>query len=269
MNNSFPVAVRLRGGESLIGTMLRFSRNPAVATIAKNAGFDFVMLDMEHGAYGFETMSDIACVARAEGLGLMVRVPELSRNFVCRALDCGANGIMVPMLESAEQAEQLVNWMRYPSAGGRGLSSSGSHTGYHKPSNVSQFLREQNESTFAIAQIETVTGVENSRRIAEVPGIDALVVGPNDLAVSLGKPGGLESNEVDEAIAKIASGALSAGKVFGVHVGTALLERWSKLGITFYMNDIDDNILSEGLRRVHSETVSIIKAMRDGRPESV
>ncbi|MFC1607768.1 aldolase/citrate lyase family protein [Candidatus Latescibacterota bacterium] len=104
----------LKNGGTAIGTMLRIVRTPAAALIAKKTGLDFIMLDMEHGAYSFETVGDVFAASRAAGVGAFVRVPELSRDTVSRALDCGAQGVMVPMIESVEQAETFVSWAKYP-----------------------------------------------------------------------------------------------------------------------------------------------------------
>lgn len=258
MSENKDFVTSLKKGDAVVGTMLRLLRNPAGVTLARNAGFDFVMLDMEHGAYGFEAVTDFALLARAENIGLMVRVPELSRNFVCRVLDAGVRGVMVPMLETVEQAESLVHWSRYPPAGGRGLSSSGGHTGHVSFPDVPAFLREQNERILTIAQIETVTGVQNAEQIACVPGIDALLIGPNDLAVSLGKPGETSCDEMADAIEQVGKATLAAGKIFGMHAGTALLERWIGQGMTLLMNDLDDKILSEGFKRTHAVTRELI-----------
>lgn len=257
MEESTQFIERLRTGQPAFGTMLRVFRNPAAAAIAKQSGLDFAMVDMEHGAYGFETVSDIALVARAVGLGIMARIPELSRNFVCRAVDSGIQGIMVPMLETAEEAENLVAWSKYPPEGKRGLSSNGGHTLYKKPADIPSFLAEQNRGTYTIAQIETVAGVKNAFEIARVPGLDALLVGPNDLAVSLGRPGELTSEPVEEAIAEIARAAGAAGKTFGVHVGTALLDRWAKHNLKLFMNDIDESVYAAGLRKINDTTREI------------
>lgn len=86
-------------GKSAVGTMIRLIRTPAVVLVAKSAGLDFIMYDMEHGPFGFETISDAASLARAEGIDCFVRVPELSKGYVSRALDCGVTGIMVPMIK--------------------------------------------------------------------------------------------------------------------------------------------------------------------------
>ncbi len=98
--------------------------------IAKNAGLDFVMVDMEHGAYSIETFSDMAQVARSIGLGVFVRVPELSKGYISRIMDAGAEGVMVPGIRTHHEVKDLINWSRYTPTGHRGFGVSSGHTGY-------------------------------------------------------------------------------------------------------------------------------------------
>lgn len=246
---------KLKSGQPAFGTMIRMIKSPGIASICKAAGFDMLMLDMEHGPYSFETVTDIAVMARAEGIGILVRVPELSKGAVSRALDCGVEGVMVPMLSTPEEARKLVEWSKYPPLGNRGLGSVGGLSRYVKPAQpVPQLMAETNEKVFAIAQIETVEGVKNAAAIAATDGIDALVVGPNDLANSLGCPGDLTCEKEDKAIAAISKAALDAGKSFGIHAGTEILERWAPHGMTFFLNSIDILALTDAFKQLNTTT---------------
>ncbi len=236
--------------ESLVGTMIRFIRTPAVAHIARRAGLDFIMVDMEGGAYTYETLTDLAASSAAAGLDLLVRVPELSRGNVARALDCGARGVMAPNIESPGQAGQLAQYSKYPPVGSRGLSALGASTGYGKPPDLVSHLREQNERVLAIAQIESAAGVRNASRIAEVPGLDVLLVGPNDLALSLGCPGQLDSPAMREAIQTVALAAKQGGKVFGMHGDPALIQGWKAAGLRLLMSSTDIGLLAGAMRGV-------------------
>lgn len=241
------MAERLRQGDTILGTMLRMTRNPAIVKMAGDAGFDFVMLDLEHGDFTFNTVSDMALVGRSLGIGVLMRVPELSKAYVSRALDCGIDGIMVPMLETAEQARKLVDWARYAPQGKRGLATTGGMSGYTSPADTKTFMTESNQRVLVIAQIETVPAVEAIDEIASVDGIDVLLIGPNDLAVSLGKPGELTSPEEDEAIAKVAEAAQRHGKVFAMHAGTEMLRRWADRDMRMIMNSMDIHAMRSGL----------------------
>jgi 2-keto-3-deoxy-L-rhamnonate aldolase RhmA len=241
----------LRNGERKVGTMLRLVRDPAIARIAKNAGLDFVMTDMEHGAYSFETIADIFKVARAVGLGSFVRVAQLSKGHVSKALDCGAVGVMVPMVESVEQAQKLVAWSKFAPIGKRGLGGSGVHTDYASIGNrTPEFMAEANQGTICIAQIESAKAIDSIEKIAAVEGLDALLIGPNDLSISLGCPGDLMHGKVQEAIGEVADAAEKHGKIFGMHAGDALLEKWINRNMTLVMNLLDIGFLLSGMKGV-------------------
>jgi len=241
----------LRDGKRIVGTMVRMVRNPAIAQIAKQAGLDFIMFDMEHGPYSIETISDIAKVARSIELGIFVRVPELAKGYISRVMDAGADGVMVPMVSSEEEARKLADWARYAPVGKRGLGSSGVHTGFGgMGSDAPTFMARQNELSLAIAQIETKEAIENIDKIAAVEGIDVLLIGPNDLAISMGVPGETQGNVVQEAIGKVAAAAKKNGKVFAMHSGDALLERWVPEGMQLVMNTIDIGILKGGFANI-------------------
>jgi 2-keto-3-deoxy-L-rhamnonate aldolase RhmA len=238
------MAVRkLREGKRAVGTMVRMIQNPAVAFVAHNAGLDYIMLDLEHGPYTMETVGDVFKVGRALGLGCFVRVPELAKGYVSRSLDCGATGVMVPMLESVEQAQLLVRWAKYAPLGGRGFGGAGGHSNFAgvSPEATPAFMAKANVETIAIAQIETAQAIQN---------IDALLIGPNDLAISMGCAGDLLGDTLNKAIGKVAAAAKKHGKIFGMHASDPLLERWLPKGLTLVMSNLDTNILAAGLKAI-------------------
>ena len=245
------VVKKLREGNRIVGTMIRAFRNPAVAQIAADAGLDFIMLDLEHGTYSIETFSDIAKVAKSIGLGIFVRVPELSKAFVSRIMDAGAEGVMVPMIGTQEEAKALAGWARFGPVGKRGLGSSCVHTNFTAVGNdVVTFMKNQNTQTLAIAQIESKEGIDNINEIAEVNGIDVLLVGPNDLAISLGVPGQVMSEKVQKAIKKVSDAAKRNKKVFAMHSGDALIEKWIPENMQMVMNSLDISLLKSGFASI-------------------
>jgi 2-keto-3-deoxy-L-rhamnonate aldolase RhmA len=252
---------KLRQGKAISGTMVRLASSPVVALMARAAGMDFIMLDMEHGAYSYETLWDMAGPSRAAGLDVFVRVPELSKGTVSRALDCGCAGVMVPMTETPEQARAFAAWAKYPPLGGRGLSSNGPHTGCRRWSSVPAGMADANAMTLAIAQIETALAIRNIDAIAATPGIDVLLIGPNDLALSLGKPGDLNSPEQLAAIRAVAEAARRHGKVFGMHAPADYMEKWIPEGLRFVMNGIDMSLLDSAFQNVQKQNQGLIDRM--------
>ncbi len=247
------MAVRkLREGRRAVGTMLRMVGNPAVALVAANAGLDFIMLDLEHGPFSLETLENVFKVGRGVGLGCFVRVPELSKAYVSRCLDLGATGVMVPMLESVEQARRLVHWAKFAPLGSRGFGGVGAHSGYQSipAESTVHFMAEANEQIITIAQIETAQAIREIDSIAAVEGLDALLIGPNDLAISMGCPGELMGEQLDQAISKVADAAKTHNKIFGMHAPDPLTERWLARGLRLVMSSLDAQVLLSGFRAI-------------------
>lgn len=242
---------KLKQGKRAVGTMIRMVRHPGIGRIAAHAGLDFIMLDLEHGSYSLDAVVDLFTAARAAGIGTFARVPELAKGYVSRIMDCGATGVMVPMLESVEQAERFVAWAKFAPLGDRGLGSSGGHTDYGSmKGSAPEFMKRANEETLTIAQIETARAIRDIDAIAAVEGIDAMLIGPNDLAISLGHPGDLMNPEVQKAIGVVAKAASRHKKIFGLHAGDALLEKWIPEGLTLIMSSLDIGVLSAGFKSI-------------------
>jgi 2-keto-3-deoxy-L-rhamnonate aldolase RhmA len=226
-------------------------RNPAIVSVAANAGLDFVMFDMEHGAFSFETLSDASSLARGIGIDCFVRVPELSKGNISRALDCGVTGVMVPMIRTAQDAELFALWSKYAPLGACGFGGNGAHTGYHDEGGSSvSFMQEENPRILTITQIELAEAIENIDSIAAVEGIDALLIGPADLSNSLGVPGDFNHPKMDEAIKKVAKAAKDHGKGFGFHASEALTRKWILFGLQLRMNGMDINLLLKGMSEI-------------------
>lgn len=240
---------KIQQGKKAAGTMLRVSRNPAIIYLAAQAGLDFVMFDCEGSNYTLETMHDVTLTAKAMGLSVLARVPQLNGEDIRRTLEAGLEGIMVPMVETAEQAKQIVWYSKYAPLGERGYSANTANTDYRKPADLLNFLEETNQKTVVIAQIETKTGVEHADEIAAVEGIDVLLVGPNDLSISLGVPGDVTNPIEIEAIQKVADACQAHGKLFSVHSGPAVCDMFAdRLG--FVIQKFDSDFLLEGMRAV-------------------
>lgn len=249
------VKEKLTGGQKIAGTMLRITRNPAVCYIAKNAGLDFVMFDCEHSNYTMETLHDAFITGNALGLAGFVRVPFGTKEWISRVLDAGATGVMVPMIETAEQARNLVKYAKYQPIGDRGYAAGCAHTDYLGGKHA-EIMAMQNAKVIAIAQIETKLAIENVDAIAATDGIDALLIGPNDLSISLGIPGDMMNPLELEAIGKVADACKKHGKAFGMHSGAALIEKFAK-DLTLVMSLSDTDLLMQGFSGVRDVCIKL------------
>jgi 2-keto-3-deoxy-L-rhamnonate aldolase RhmA len=241
------VREKAKSGQMAAGTMIRTVRNPAVICIAKAAGLDFVMFDCEHGVFTTETLHDACMTALACGLEAYARVPVATKDYISRYLDCGISGIMAPMTETAEQAKNLVYYSKYPPVGGRGFTAA-ANTAY-KGGKHSDVMQEANSRVMSIAQIETKLAVENCEEIAATPGIDALVIGPNDLSIDLGIAGDMTNPMEIEAIKKVAAACKKHGKLFTVHAKPEY-QNLFKGDLSFIMQMGDTDIIADGFKKI-------------------
>ncbi|HLN08826.1 MAG TPA: aldolase/citrate lyase family protein [Xanthobacteraceae bacterium] len=187
---------------------------PGIGHILKSAGCEFVLFDLEHSGFSFETVKSAMRYFEAADLLAIVRVPSKDYHDIARALDVGAEGLMVPMVSTAAEARHIVQSMKYVPEGVRGVALGVAHDRY-RPGAVADKFAAANRRTTLFCQIETAEGVDNAEAIAAIPGVDCLWVGQFDLSASLGVPGQFESKVFLDAIDRVAAGARRHGKALG------------------------------------------------------
>lgn len=207
---------RLRNGESIIGTMINVFNNIDIVRIFKEAGFDLIVIDNEHGYIDYSKTADMLNIARALEIGGLVRIPELKREVVHKYMEMGADGILMPNCTTKKQAEKLVEYSKYSPQGNRGVSLFRSHSGYKEISSGVEYMNEANDKSIMIVQIESKQGVENIDEILKVDGIDAAFIGPNDLSQGYGIFGDKENPILIEAIDKVIVSAKRHNKFSGI-----------------------------------------------------
>jgi 2-dehydro-3-deoxyglucarate aldolase len=205
---------RLRSDELLLGTMLTLP-SPEAAEMIAACGYDWLFMDGEHGPLSIlDWQRQIQAVGgRAASV---LRVPSASEHDIKKALDIGADGIIVPMVNDAELARQVVAWSKYPPEGRRGVGLARAH-GYGK--DFADYMEAANDVVTVIVQAEHIDAVRNIDEIAAVDGIDAIFIGPYDLSASMGKTGQVDDEEVVAAIAQVTEAWQKhglAGGFFGV-----------------------------------------------------
>ena len=210
-----PVRQKLLAGGTTFGTMAFEFFTPGLARILASAGAEYVILDQEHSGAGIDLIKAQCAFARGAGIVPMVRVPACEKDQISPILDAGALGIMVPMMESAEQAKALVQWCRYRPLGKRGLAFGLAHDDWHPAANAQAYMDAANEAILTIAMIETAAGLQNARQILSVPGIDIGWLGHFDLSDSLGIVGQFTHPRFTTAEADI----LAAGRDTNTPIG--------------------------------------------------
>ncbi len=212
-----PVKKKLREGGVALGTLVFEFATTGIYRIAAAAGAEFVLFDMEHTGWSMETIRLLLATARSEAVPL-VRVPATEYHFLARVLDLGAMGVMVPMVESRDQASLIVQATKYPPAGRRGAAFGVAHDDYLAGDTAAKMI-SANEEILVITQIETARGVENAAEIAALEGIDVLWIGHNDLSNSLGIPGQFDHPRYTEAVEHVLQTARRNGKAAGIMSG--------------------------------------------------
>jgi len=223
----------LREGKLQLGTGFGQFRSPDVPRILGAAGFHWAFVDTEHGGFDLETVQDICRVSALVGFCPIVRVADLQYSLVARALDCGAQGIIFPRVESAELLARAVSWCRFPPVGVRGYGLTPLHIDHEKAS-FAQVIDHMNENTLVVLQIETVKAFEMRDELLSTPGIDAVLVGPADLSISLGVPGDFDHPKMVETITAIVASCRQHGVIPGMQTRTpALAQFWKERGMLF------------------------------------
>lgn len=206
---------KIASGGLAVGMIVRLMRNVEIAAIAKSAGFDCLYIDLEHSAFSFESVSQICMTATALGVTPLVRVSGHDPAMISRTLESGAQGVIVPHLDTADQARSVVDAAKFPPSGSRSLLGPNPHTLF-RVGPAAETMQAMNDAVLVAGMIESVTAVENADDIAAVPGLDMLLVGTNDLCNSLGIPGQLDHPSVHRAYATVAAACKKHGKHLGV-----------------------------------------------------
>lgn len=238
---------RLLGGDLLLGTLLSLP-SAGIVEVLDDVGFDWLFIDGEHGPFGIADIVDVVRAARATPC--LVRVPPGTDAAIGRALDAGAAGVIIPQVHDAEMARHAAALSRFSPAGRRGIGITRANDYGRR---VREQLSEEDGGAVVIVQAESAAAVEHIEAIARVPGIDAVLVGPNDLAASLGHPGMLHHDEVQEAIARIVDACVGAGRRAGIFGADARAVRpWIERGATLVVAGADALLLGAAARTLLS-----------------
>lgn len=239
---------KLQAGEQQYGIMLSELYVPNLARLLARCGYDYLLLDCEHGYYDMTQAANIIAVADGVDVPVVVRVSQPSRTIVTKYMDMGARGILLSNCAGVEAARTLVNIAYYAPQGDRGISTFRAHTGYSSD-DVQGIMEAANRQNMVICQIESPETVACAEDILNVEGIDGLLVGPNDLSQHMGIFGQLDHPKMTEAMEHVATAARRAGKWSGVITANhALLGLAKRLGMTCFSAGSELSALSFGAR---------------------
>lgn len=246
MTNSFKQA--LKAGEKQAGLWLSLA-NAYTAEICAGAGFDWFLIDGEHAPNDLRTiLAQLQAIAPYE-VRPVIRPPSGDPDVIKLLLDIGTQTLLVPKVETADQARALVSAMRYPPRGNRGIGHVLGRTS--RWGRVGNYLERSDDEVCLLVQIETTKGLDNLDSIAQVEGVDGLFVGPADLAASLGYTGQIGHPEVQTVIDQTIARIVATGKAAGIlTLGEALTRRYFSLGCSFVAAGVDVILLTRAADRL-------------------
>ena len=238
---------QLRAGKLAVGMGVRLARTVEIAALLKTAGFDWMFIDAEHSSIDPGMAAELAAAALPVGITPMVRVAGLEHWHASRMLDNGAQGIVFPHIDNAEQAAHVASICRYPPAGKRSMGGALPQLGF-APMPVNEAARLANEETMVVAMIESPQGVANADAIAATPGIDALLIGTNDFCFECGIPGQFENPKVVDAYKAVIAACKKHGKFPGMGgmYTPELLEKHINMGVKLILSGNDFQTLMQG-----------------------
>jgi 2-dehydro-3-deoxyglucarate aldolase/4-hydroxy-2-oxoheptanedioate aldolase len=246
--------------ELKLGQFLVEFATPGIGQILKAAGCDFALFDTEHSGFGFETVKSVLLYMQAADLPTIVRVPSREYHHIARAADMGAEGLMLPMVGSPEEARQILDGLKYVPDGRRGVALGIAHDRY-MPGPTMEKLAAANRRTTLFAQIETRQGVENADALAALDGVDCLWIGHFDLSCSLGIPGQFDHPDFTAAVEAVVKACRKHNKALGRLVPTVEdAVAYRALGFDFlcYSGDVWalQGAVQAGLEQIRARTAT-------------
>ncbi|MBV8889224.1 MAG: aldolase [Alphaproteobacteria bacterium] len=231
---------RLVAGELALGVILRQARTVDTAAVMKACGYDWLFLDLEHNSMDLDMAVQISVAALGAGIAPIVRVPAGQHWLATRVLDGGALGIVMPHVDTAEEAREIADRLRYPPQGHRSVAGGLPHLGY-AAHGIGETCAAINEATLVVVMLETPRAIENAAAIAAVPGIDSLLIGTNDLAMELGIPGAFADERIVAAYSTVVAACRAQGKWAGIGgiSEEGLLRRYIEIGVRLVLGGSD------------------------------
>jgi len=262
MNDKQPIKVLLKRGESIVGPFARI-QDPAAIEILGYGGFDFGIIDLEHGPASIHQVENLVRAAKLVGLSPIVRIRENSQTMIQRALDAGALGVQIPQINNAEMAREAVRSAKFHPMGERGVCRFTRSAQYsHIPKEV--YFDKANDESLVILQVEGLEGVKNIDEILEVDGFDVLFIGPYDLSQALGIPGQVENSKVIETMVSITKKAKEKGVAVGAFADNLnSVKRFIDMDLQYLSFGIDTGIFYEATTKVANDVKNLIEDRKD------
>ncbi len=246
------VKAKLRRNEPALVTVLHLT-DPSLFELTSLMGFDGIWMDMEHHTYSVETAAALMRAARIGVSDIVARPAKGEYMRMLRMLEAGAQGIMYPRCDDAAEAAEVVHWAKFAPQGARGFDGGNADMPYCTMP-IDEYVRQANEETFIIAQIESPKALDQVDEIAAVDGVDIVMLGPADFSILSGIPGQFDHAKMDEARRKIAAAAKRHGKHWGCpSFGPEMTEQLLEMGARFICHMADIVLVKNGLEKIQRD----------------
>lgn len=250
------VLAKLRRNDPVLVTALHFN-DPVVYELTSLLGFDCLWLDMEHQSRSMQTAGQLVRAARVGSSDVMIRIAKGDFLRMGRALEVGAQGIMYPRCDNADEAREVVRWAKFAPQGIRGVDSAGADNPYCMMP-LGDYLKQANEETFVVVQIEDPAALENVEAMAAVDGVDVLFFGPGDFSILAGVPGQWDHPLIADAMKRVSAAAKKAGKQWGMPVfNPEFCRKVLDLGGRFLANGSDITNLKTSFETLRTQFQSL------------
>jgi 2-keto-3-deoxy-L-rhamnonate aldolase RhmA len=253
----YPVKEKLAAGQPVFGTMITECLRPEVVAALAACGVDFFIIDTEHSPGDLHEIEALARAARHFGIAPLVRITDNEYFLIARTLDCGAAGVVMPRIHCADDARRVVEAVKYPPAGKRGFGLRSIHTDF-SGMGTAEAIERANRETIIVVQVEYQEALDDLENIVAVPGVDATMIGPQDLSISLGVPGQFGHETMTAAFRRVAEVCGRSPVAAGIHMGdlARLLELKAE-GYRFLIYSADLALIMQALKQG-------IQALRSG-----
>jgi len=239
------VKEKLKKREVCFGTMLRVLKSPQAVALCASQGWDYVIMDTEHNDYDYQTIGSFSLAAKYEDMNLYVRVPDKLYYQMAQMLDIGAEGLVLPQVKTAKEAQHIISSTKYAPIGNRGVSVSNTVTLF-RDYDLVEYIKWANEQLMTIIQIESQEGVENIDEILSVGDIDAVMIGPSDLSQDMGIPGKTDHPSIENAYRKVIESCNKHDVAPGIHLtNLEAVEKWIGEGMRFMTFSYDIKLYKE------------------------
>lgn len=246
------VKQKLAAGQPVFVTQLHLT-DPSLFEMASLMGFDALWMDLEHHTYSLETAAGLMRAARVGTSDIVARCARGEFSRLSRLLEAGAQGVMYPRCETADEAREVMTWAKFAPEGRRGSDTGNPDTPYCSVP-MAEYIVEANRQTFTVIQLEEQRAVDAAEAIASVPGVDVIFLGPGDFSILSGIPGQFDHPRIQKATETIARAAKNAGIHWGCPAFSSKhAEALMGLGARFLTHNADILLVKEGLERIQTD----------------